>query len=651
MADKFQLKALITGVDKLSPMLKGIGQNAGKLRKQLESSGLGKITMGDIAGGGVFAMPFIAGVKAAISFESKMADVKKVMKFDQGQEVQQFAAMNKEVLALTRELPMAADGIAAIYAAGGQSGIARTELKAFATDAIKMGVAFDQTADESGKMMATWRTAFKMGQGQVVELADKINYLGNNGPATTKQISAIVTRVGSLGGVAGMTTGQVAAMGAALTGVGVGEEIAATGIKNFTMALNAGASATKGQAAMFKALRLDAKSLAKGMQTDAQGTILKVMGAISKVDKDKQMAVLATIFGKESIESIAPLLTNLELLEKNFKMVGDAQAYTGSMSDEYAARVDTAENKVKLMVQGATELGITLGNVLLPAFKNSTGEATSLLHGVTDLVAANPWLVKTVAGAAAGFVGLRLAVMGGVVAMKLLSAVTAMSPVGLIVRGIALGAGLLIANWSTVGPFFEGFWNFVQPLFELGWIVLKEIFAWSPMALVVKNWEPIVAWFSKMWERIKPYVGWIGDAANWVRGNAVEAVDSYKMQQAVSALPVVNTSDVAAGVASRMASGATSPIQAAKSPLPAAAATSFVQQIKSPLPPAATSPVQQAKSPLPAAAAAQKAKVEGQLVVKFENAPPGTKVQSAQTNQPGFNINAPVGTRSLSLPY
>ena len=42
---------------------------------------------------------------------------------------------------------------------------------------------------------------------------------------------------------------------------------------------------------------------------------------------------------------------------------------------------------------------------------------------------------------------------------------------------------------------------------------------------------------------------------------------------------------------------------------------------------------------------------EGQMVVKFENAPPGTKVQSAQTNQPGFNINAPVGTRSLSLPY
>lgn len=604
MADKFQLKALITGVDKLSPMLKGVQKNASVMRKHLESSGLGKISLGDLAGGGAFAMPFVSGVKAAIAFESKMADVKKVMNFDEGQEAAQFAAMNKDVLALSRDLPMAAEGIASIYAAGGQSGIARGELKAFATDAIKMGVAFDQTADESGKMMATWRTAFKMGQDDVVALADKINHLGNTGPATTKQISGIVTKIGPLGEVAGMASGQIAAMGATLAGVGVEEDVAATGMKNFMLALTAGTAATKAQSETFKALRMDSKQVAAGMQKDSEGTIMKVLQAVSKVDKTKQAAVLSQLFGKESIGAIAPMLTNLDLLAGNFKKVADAQSYAGSMAKEYASRAATTENNLQLLKNRTVEVGIAMGTAFLPAINDGVGALGPLISQVADFAAANPWFIKGLLGAAVGFVALRLAVMGGVAALKLMSAVTAMSPMGIFVRALALGAGMLIANWSAVGPFFEGFWNFVKPLFELGWIVLKEVFAWSPLGWVIKNWEPIVDWFSKMWDRIKPYVGWIGDAAKWVRGNAVEVVNSYKGGQAAA---------------------------------PAAAATS---------------PVKPATSPLSAAAAAQKQQLQGEMVVRFENAPPGLKMESATSNQPGVDITSKnFGYRSLSGAY
>ncbi|WP_284214555.1 phage tail tape measure protein [Comamonas jiangduensis] len=603
MADKFQLKALITGVDKLSPMLKGVGQNAGKLRKQLESSGLGKISMGDLAGGGAFAMPFIAGAKAAIAFESKMADVKKVMDFDKGQEAQQFAAMNKDVLALSRQLPMAAEGIASIYAAGGQSGIARGELKAFATDAIKMGVAFDQTADESGKMMATWRTAFKMGQGDVVALADKINYLGNTGPATTKQISAIVTKIGPLGEVAGLASGQIAAMGATLAGVGVAEDVAATGMKNFMLALTAGGAATKAQSETLKALRMDAKQVAVGMQKDSEGTIMKVLQAISKVDKTKQAAVLSQLFGKESIGAIAPMLTNLDLLAGNFKKVADAQAYAGSMEKEYASRAATTENNLQLLKNRTVELGIAIGSALLPAINDGVGAFGPLVSTVADFAAANPWVIKGLLGAAAGFVGLRLAVTGGALALKLFGVAATMlakHPIAFAIQGIALLAGVLIANWSSVAPFFEACWDKIKEYAAIGWEMFKTVAGFTPLGMIVKNWEPIVAFFKGIWERVRPYIEPIIEGAKWVGGK----------------------------VGGMFGGGA-----------PAAA------------PAAATSPVQQAKSPLPAAAAAQKTNVQGEMVVKFENAPPGTRVQSAQTNQPGFNINAPVGTRSLSLPY
>ncbi|WP_423749263.1 hypothetical protein [Pseudomonas sp. VD9] len=89
MADKFQLKALITGVDKLSPMLAGARKNVAAFRKGLEKTGLGKIGFGDIVTGGVLAAPFVAGAKAAIDFESQMADVRKVVNFDTPQQFKQ----------------------------------------------------------------------------------------------------------------------------------------------------------------------------------------------------------------------------------------------------------------------------------------------------------------------------------------------------------------------------------------------------------------------------------------------------------------------------------------------------------------------------------------------------------------------------------
>lgn len=611
MADKFQLKALITGVDKLSPMLNGIQKKAGSFRKQLEKSGLGKVSFGEAIAGGAFAVPFITGVKAAMAFESKMADVKKVVDFDKGLEGVQLAALNKEVLVLSRDLPMVASGIAEIYAAGGQSGIARTELKAFSTDAIKMGVAFDQTAAESGKMMAVWRTSFKLGQDGVVELADKINHLGNNGPATTKQISAIVTRVGALGGVAGMSTGQVAAMGAALTGVGVSEEVAATGIKNFTLALNAGASATKGQAQMFKALRLDSKGLAKGMQTDAQGTIVKVLKAISKVDKDKQMAVLSTIFGKESIESIAPMLTNLNLLEKNFSLVGDATEYSGSMQKEYAARAATTENNLQLLTNRATELGIAVGGALLPPFNDFMGTLAPIVTGVSELAAVNPWLVKTVLGAAVGFGVLRLAVMGGIAAMKLFAVVSTLTPVGIAVRALAVLAGVLIANWSKVGPVlgkvFSNFWEVIKFVGR----GIKGTFEWV-VRQIMRVWEPLEAMFKEMWAKIEPYITPIIEGAGKVVAVAGRFFKSEAALASDEQKQVVANARRTGWVASDRSLAGTQ--------------QSIVQ----------------------GAAQADKVNMNGEMVVRFENAPPGMQVQSSKTDQPNVEMTAFVGYRSIS---
>ncbi|ECC3608079.1 phage tail tape measure protein, partial [Salmonella enterica subsp. enterica] len=211
MADSFQLKAIITAVDQLSGPLKGMQRELKGFQKEMAGLAIGAAAAGT-AVLGALALP----VNAAIGFESKMADIRKVV--DGLDDKKAFAQMSDDILTLSTQLPMAAEGIAEIVAAGGQAGIARGDLMQFANDAVKMGVAFDTTAEESGQMMAQWRTAFRLTQEDVVVLADKINYLGNTGPANAKKISDIVTRIGPLGGVAGVASGEIAAMGATIAG-------------------------------------------------------------------------------------------------------------------------------------------------------------------------------------------------------------------------------------------------------------------------------------------------------------------------------------------------------------------------------------------------------------------------------------------------
>ncbi|HBM8993531.1 TPA: phage tail tape measure protein [Citrobacter freundii] len=546
---EFELKALITGVDKLSPALSSMQKKIKGFQKGIKSSGLADFSVGDLVGGGALAAPFIAGAKAAIDFESQMADVRKVVDFDTPK---QFAEMGEDILKMSDRLPMAANDIAKLVAAGGQAGIAREDLKQFAEDALKMGIAFDQSADQSGDMMAKWRTSFKMTQGEVVALADKINYLSNNGAANAQQISDIVTRIGPLGAVAGIASGQIAALGATLAGVGVEQEIAATGIKNFMLAITGG---SKQQQEAFKYLGFSSKKLAKDMQADAQGTMLKVLQSISKLDKARQPAALNALFGKESIGAIAPLLTNLDLLKKNFSMVGDASKYTGSMQKEYESRAATTANQLQLLSNQATHAGVALGNALLPQINASARGMMPLINKVTDYISRNPGMVRALLGAAVGFATLRLAVMGASAALKVMSFVASASPIGLIVRGIALAAGLIIANWDAIGPYFKKLWETIGPYFNAGWELFKKVFSWTPLGMVINNWGPVVQWFQDMWAKLKPIIEWFTDgatetvaaanAAQWGAGGygaygagvAGAGYNPYQIQQGGSAKP------------------------------------------------------------------------------------------------------------------
>lgn len=497
--------------------------------------------------GNVFAKP----MQAAIQFESTMADVRKVVDFDTPQQFQQ---MSRDILELSKNIPMTADGLGQIVAAGAQSGIARDELVSFAEEVAKMGVAFDITADQAGTMMAQWRTAFKMGQSDVVALADKINYLGNTTAASAPQISDVITRVGPLGEVGGVASGEIAALGASLVGAGINSDVAATGIKNLILAMASGESATKTQQEAFAALGIDTVELAQRMQTDAKGAILDVLQSISQLDAASQASTLQNIFGKESLGAIAPLLSNLDGLRANFDKVADASLYTGSMEQEFATRSQTTANSLQLMNNRLDAAEIAIGQGLLPVVTPVAEAVGTLASAIGNVAMSSPGAIQGISALVAGAGGLTIAIRtwkivqeefnavrmlynslmtsgtlktyAALAASKLAAAATrtwaaaqwvwnaalSANPIGLLIVGIAglVTAGVwLYNNWNTVKNFFVTLWNDpMQALSDFG-------------AGVKSTFLSLYEWVIEKWTALKEFVSHpIDTAVNFVSGGA-----------------------------------------------------------------------------------------------------------------------------------
>ncbi|MFC2983893.1 phage tail tape measure protein [Acinetobacter baumannii] len=469
-----------------------------------------------IAGAGAAAMAI--PVKIAIDYESAMADVAKVvdgLKDEAGKITPAYTAMSNQIVEMTTRLPMAAKDIAAIVAAGAQSGIAKNELLGFAESAVKMGVAFDITADQAGQSMAEMRAAFKLTQPQVVALADRINYLGNTSPNKADKIMEVVQRIGALGEVGGFASSSIAAMAASLTSVE--PDVAATGIKNMILALTKGESATKGQSAAFKKLGLDSVQVSKDMQKNAEATVAKVIEGIQKLEKHEQVAITNELFGSEALPIVMQYSQGLDTLKKNLNAVSDAKVYAGSMEAEYAARAATTANNIQLAKNHMAALGITIGNVLLPGVNSLIGSFNGVMGSVQKWSQANPGLssglVKIAIGAIAIVGGLSalsiglIAVFGpmmmvargfGVVALaaKGMSMALLTNPITWIVLAIAGAALLIYKNWAPISAFFVGIWNTIKTAFNGG---IKGISAliinWSPIGLFYSAFAKVLSWF------------------------------------------------------------------------------------------------------------------------------------------------------------
>ncbi|HCG7105006.1 TPA: phage tail tape measure protein [Vibrio parahaemolyticus] len=398
---KRDITAANAALDKQKAKLKSVQAASAKIESnKMARSELGGEALDLAMKGAVLAVP----IKFAVDFESAFADVKKAVNDASDEELE---VMKQKIVIEAPKLGVTQEGLSAIIAEGARNGIAKDELFNFAESAAKMSVAFDMTADEAGASMMKWRTTMNLSQDQAVNLANAVNYVGDNMATTAKDITEVLVRQGAVITNAGLDEVQAASLSAAVLSGSASTEIAATATKNLLLSLTAGDSASGGQKDALMTLGFDPADLARDMQENAPKTVEQVLLAIKDQDADVQTALMKNLFGSESIGSIAPLLQNLDNFRKAFKLVEQDTNFAGSMQKEFEVQSATAQRKIAKFTASITGLFTVLGESMLPA-------VGAVLDTVTPAIT---WLTEA-AQSAPGATAALMAIPAALVAVK-----------------------------------------------------------------------------------------------------------------------------------------------------------------------------------------------------------------------------------------
>lgn len=443
----------------------------------------------------------------AAQFENAMLGVAKQVegaRDESGKLTAVYHEMAKSIQQLGREIPLATSELADMVAAGARMGVANEHLLEFTRTSAMMAEAFELPAGELADSMGKIAGLFKIPIPQIGALADAINYLDDNAISKGGDIVDFLVRTGGAAASVKIGAQEMAALGSTLLTLGERAETAGTATNAMFAKLAAADKGTKKFKSAMAEIGLSVAEVQRGMQADATGTILQVLEAVSSLDAEKQLGVLVEMFGMEHADSVAKLASNVGEYRRQLELA-NGEAAKGSMSREFAARLETTTAQFQLMKNRVNELAVSFGSALLPAVNSTFAGIAPVVSAVSDFAREHPKVTQAVVGTVVALTSLKLAALatgyaftflkGGVLSLaaakaklsaeaallatrfpqiatglRMVGAAFMSTGVGALVVGLATAGFLVWQHWDGVEAFlvgtFEGVRAGLQPVVD-----------------------------------------------------------------------------------------------------------------------------------------------------------------------------------------
>ena len=375
--------------------LNRINSEQEKIKKNITATKLElSATVGAI---GLIAKKIYDGpVQAAQKYETAMAKVGTIADTKQVPLEQ----LSSEIMKLSNTTGIAAEAIADdVYnaiSAGQQTGDAVN----FVSNSAKLAKAGFAESSQTLDVLTTILNAYGMEASKVGDVSDMLIQIQNKGKVTVGELSSVMGKIIPTANANGVALEQLGAGYAIMTSKGIAAAETTTYMNSMLNEL--GKSGTTAD----KLLRQTAGKSFKELMAEGK-SLGDVLGIMQEAAESSGKS-LSDVFGSAEAGKAAVSLLSGGVDGFNESVKGMVES-AGATEKAFAKMENTTEAKMQKAKNSIANLGIVLGQNLLPIVGNLADKVAAVVIKVSEFAQANPKLVQTALKVAAALAGMKVA--------------------------------------------------------------------------------------------------------------------------------------------------------------------------------------------------------------------------------------------------
>ena len=483
------------GARSVDSTMSGLGTRVSSSMQNIGSS-ITNVGASLIGLAGPAAAGFGAAVSAAISFESAFAGVVKTVDATDAELAglqQTIRDMATDVSNPLAGLDNAAITIAEVMELAGQLGVGVADLEQFTQVMGELGMSTNITAQDAAVLVAQFANVTGMSFDNVRNFGSTLVELGNNAATTEQDILNMASRIASAGTLAGMSEPEILAFSTALSSAGISAELGGTNFSRFISDVAMAVATGGDELTLFaQTAGMTADDFATMWGTDATAAITSFVTGLGEMDQATQLTTLTDLglTGTEVQRVLLSLAGNTDLLTSSLDLASTAWGENSALATEANTRLATTESQMNVVKNQVRDLGIQVGQALIPAFRSILEFISPIITGFTEWAAENPEIVAAVAALTVGVVALGAVLVPAGMALGAIGTIAGviMSPIGLLIAAVAAFGVAFATNFGGIRDLatqvfddvvipaielfmdvMQGVWPIVEPILGLLW--------------------------------------------------------------------------------------------------------------------------------------------------------------------------------------